>query len=95
MTIERIADPSIWLGMAFISCIFVAMVSLGFMGFAAKSVRGGFFFLPWESNSLVEEYRRRFPNSLIYRVFCISAISGAVFAGLFFVVLVWTVFGAK
>ena len=81
MTIERIAAPSLWLGMAFITCIFVALVCLGFMGFTAKSARGGFFFLPWESNSLVEEYRRRFPKSLIYRVFSVSAISGAVLPG--------------
>jgi hypothetical protein len=95
MTIELIAAPSFWLGMAFITCIFVAMVCLGFMGFAAKSAKGGFFFLPWEGNSLVEEYKRRFPNSLIYRVFSVSAIGGTVFAGLFLIVVVWTVFGAK
>ena len=95
MTIERIAALSLWLGMAFITCIFVAMGCLGFMGFAAKSTRGGFFFLPWESKGLVEEYRRRFPNNLIYRVFSVSAISGAIFAGLFLIVLAWTAFGTK
>ena len=71
------------------------MACLGLMCFAAKWAKGGFLFLPWESNGLVKEYRRRFPNSLIYKIFSVSAIGTAIFAGIGLAVVLWIEFGAK
>lgn len=86
-----IANWSLWItGTAFILCAFVAMACLSFMGLVAKGL-----FLPWEINRLVGVYRRRFPSSVIYRIFSISAIGTAVFAGLGLVVVLWIGFGAK
>jgi hypothetical protein len=95
MTTDSVGDWPLWRGIAFISCIFVAMMCLGFMCFAAKWTKGGFLFLPWESNKLVEEYRRRLPDGLIYKIFSVSAISSAVLAALFLMVVLWEVSGAK
>jgi len=96
MTIERMADWSLLLaGTVFIVCAFVAMACLGLMCFAVKWAKGGFLFLPWESNELVKEYRRRFPNRLIYKVFSVSAISTVDFAGLGVAVVLWLGFGTK
>jgi len=77
-------------GIAFIACFFVAMGCLGVMGVVAKGL-----FLPWETNRVVELYRRRFPNSLIYKLFSVSAIGSAVFAGIGLVALLWIVIRTK
>jgi len=91
MTAERIADWSLWLaGTAFIVCAFVAVACAGVMGLAARGL-----FLPWETNAVVEANRRRFPNSLIYKIFSASAMGTAVFAGLGLVVVLWIEFRAK
>ncbi|MFZ0212100.1 MAG: hypothetical protein WBE20_02280 [Candidatus Acidiferrales bacterium] len=93
MTAERMADWSLWIaGAAFIGCVFVAMACMGVMGVAAKGLK---VMLPWEAIAGIEMYKRRFPKSLVYRIFSVSAVGTAVFAGLGLVVVLCLEFGAK
>lgn len=49
--------------------------------------------MPWSGEGLVNGYRRRFPNSLVYKIFSISTACSAVCVVLFVIFAVWRFFG--
>ena len=63
------------------------------MGWQLKSVRR--LLMPWSGEGLVNGHKRRFPNSIVYKLFSISTAGGAVCVVLFLIFALWTLFGGK